>query len=158
MKRTFPAVTLVLAGLILFCRPASAQARSFLLIPGIEGEAQDKDHKNWIDVIGVSWGGAGKAPAAAGGPGWVIIIKRTDRTSSSIKGKAAGKQRLAEVTLETPGTGRDGTPGTWTYYLTDVTIASYKPASGSMTPQESVTLNYKEISHTYTPQGKSPAG
>lgn len=158
MRKAFPSAAFVLAGVILLSQPAAAQATSFLLLPGIAGEAQDRDHKNWIEVIGVSWGGGSKAPTAAAGPGWLIVIKRTDRTSSSIKGKAAGKQRLAEVTLETPGTGRDGTSGTWTYKLTDVTITSYKPASGSMIPQESVTLNYEKISVTYSAQAKSPAG
>ena len=153
MRKAFLSAAFFLAGVILLSQPAAAQATSFLLMPGIEGEAQDKDHKNWIDVISVSWGGGSKAPTAAAGPGWLIVIKRTDKASPSLTAKAGTKQKLAEVTLETSGAGPDGKSGTWVYNMTGVTIPFIKPAAGrSLGPQESVTLSYEKLSVTYTPQ------
>lgn len=159
MRKTSWSLVFILAAIVLVLQPALGQSKGFLRIQGIGGESSDQNHKDWIDVQSIAWGGKNPASGVprsgsqSKGPGSLVIVKRVDKASPLLRSKSGGGQTFSEVVLETPGTGPDGKPGVYIYKLTDVTIASLTSSGGgSAGPQESVTLNYAKISWTYTAQ------
>lgn len=157
MNRTLSTVILLLAAVVFVLQPLLSQSGGFVKLQGIQGDSRDKDHLGWIEVLGVTWAGGRPARAVSAvvktqsaGPGSVTIVKRVDKASSSLQGKAGGGQKIPEVVLETPGTVPDGKPGLLTYKMSDVVITSYEPGPS----QESVTLGFAKISWTYTAQKK----
>src|SRR5690606_12612291 len=93
------AARLVFAAACFFCAtcPAVAAAPGFLQIEAIEGEAQPKGYKNWIDIQSFAFGttrSVGSGPGLISGPpqlSAIKITKRIDRASpllfqSAVKG------------------------------------------------------------------------
>ena len=159
MRKTSWSFVFILSVIVLVMQPALGQTKGFLKIQGIAGESSDQNHKNWIDVQSITWGG--KNPAAgvprsgsqSKGPGSLVIVKRVDKASPLLRSKSGGGQTFPQVVLETSGTGPDGKPGVYIYKLTDATIASLNSSGGgSAGPQESISFNYTKISWTYTAQ------
>ncbi|MCK2056119.1 type VI secretion system tube protein Hcp [Methylobacterium sp. 37f] len=136
----------------------------FLILDGIEGEAQDKTHENKIDVLAWSWGAAQSGTTHMGsgsGAGKVAVqdisvTKYIDKSSPTLfkfccTGKHIGKGKLVvrkagENPLE---------------YLTieiNEIIVSHVSMGGSGGEDrltENVTLNFRDFKLVYTMQEKN---
>ena len=56
---------LVLALLVVGSGEAYAQFRTFMLVPGIPGDATDAQHPDWIDILSMSQGATSTKKAVA---------------------------------------------------------------------------------------------
>lgn len=127
----------------------------------IAGEAQDSAHKNEIEVLGWSWGIAGKRDIStnkATGKATVrelSIIKRVDKASTPLM-SAVRTNETVKGTLTLRKTGKSPLE-----YLKisfeEGLVNSYDvqagDAAGSSTLVERVTFSFNKITVEYTPQG-----
>lgn len=138
----------------------------YLKIEGIEGEASDRAHSDWIDVLSVDWGAKGTPVRASmavpqGGaerkrPGRVkysnITLKKSyDASSANLAQACANGTHIPRVSLEWTTTDADGTKY-MRAELQDVIISSYSIDASGDQPIESISLNYAEIKTSYIPQ------
>jgi type VI secretion system secreted protein Hcp len=127
----------------------------------IAGEAQDSEHKNEIEVLGWSWGMAGKRDVASGLPTGrstmreLSIIKRVDKASTPLM-NALRNNEIVKGTLTLRKSGKspleylkiafeNGLVNSYDVQAGDV--------SGSPTLVERVTFSFQKITIEYTPQG-----
>ena len=143
---------------------------AYIKFEGVSGEAQDKDHKEWSDILSFQQG-LHQPGSGATGPtrrrGDVIVedlhvTKELDKASPKIaesicKGKVFPKVEI-DVTASFTDSGRV------TYYryeLTNVLVTSYNVGGSGQAedvPMEDFSLNFEEIKVTYSevgPDGKS---
>jgi len=135
---------------------------AYIKFEGVEGEAQDKDHKNWSDILAFSQG-IHQPGSAATGPtrrrGDVIledinITKELDKGGPKIaesvcKGKVFPKVEI-HVTASYTDAGRVTYFG---YELKNVLVTSYNVSGSSQSeevPAEVFSMNFEEIKVTYT--------
>jgi type VI secretion system secreted protein Hcp len=135
---------------------------AFIKFDGVEGEAQDKDHKNWSDIL--SFGQALQQPGGgATGPtrrrGDVIlddfqVTKELDKASPKIAEAGCSGKVFPKVEVHLTASYTDA--GRVTYYayeLKNVLVTSYNISGSGQSedvPIESITLNFEEIKTTYT--------
>ena len=135
---------------------------AYIKFEGVDGEAKDKDHKAWSDLV--SFGqGIHQPGGGATGPtrrrGDVILddiscSKELDKASPKIaeavcKGKVFGKVEI-HVTASTTDAGR---VTYWAYELKNVMVTSYTVGGSGQAetvPSEDFSLNFEEIKATYT--------
>ena len=135
---------------------------AYIKFDGVDGEAQDKDHKGWSDLVSFSQG-IHKPMAGATGPtrrrGDVVLddlvcVKELDKASPKLaeaicKGKVFPKVEI-HVTASYTDAGRQ------TYYayeLKNVQVTSYNINGSGQSedpPMEEFSLNFEEIKVTYT--------
>jgi type VI protein secretion system component Hcp len=138
--------------LITLFAAATSRAAGFIKFDGIDGEAKDKDHKQWIDVVSVSWpaarphGGDPDRPLIAGaangppaGAGKLTITAHSDAAAVQLQRAAQQRTRFSNVLLELP----DANGRTTRYVLSGVTIDAAHGESGR--PTEQLSLNYEKI-------------
>jgi type VI secretion system secreted protein Hcp len=145
----------------------------YLKFDGVDGEAQDKDHRGWSDLYSFNQGMSN--PTIDGRSGRrrgdvvledIVVVKELDKSSPKIaesvcNGKVFPKVEI-HVTESYAGAGRV------TYYryeLTNVMVTSYMvvaptntesssgvvgPTNTRDVPVEMVSLNFEEIKVTYT--------
>jgi type VI secretion system secreted protein Hcp len=139
-----------------------AKMAAYIKFAGVEGEAQDKDHKGWSDLS--SFGqGIHQPGAGATGPtrrrGDVVLddlqcSKELDKASPKIaeavcKGKVFDKVEI-HVTASTTDAGR---VTYLAYEMKNVMVTSYQVSGSGQSeevPQEDFSLNFEEIKKTYT--------
>jgi type VI secretion system secreted protein Hcp len=135
---------------------------AYIKFDGIDGEALDKDHKGWSDLLSFSQGihqPGGGATGATRRRGDVILddincTKEIDKTSPKIaesvcKGKIFPK---VEVHL-TASTTDEGRVTYYAYELKNVMVTNYSIAGSGQSddvPTEDFGLNFEEIKTTYT--------
>ena len=135
---------------------------AYIKFDGVDGEAQDKEHKGWSDLA--SFGQAlhqpgGSATGATRRRGDVILedltcSKELDKASPKIaesvcKGKVYPKVEI-HLTASTTDTGR---VTYYAYELTNVMVTSYNISGAGQSedvPIEDFALNFEEIKVTYT--------
>jgi type VI secretion system secreted protein Hcp len=134
----------------------------FIKFDGVQGEAQDKDHKGWSDILSFSQGihqpgGSATGPTRRRGDvvlDDVQVVKELDKASpklaeSMCKGKVYPKVEI-HVTASYTDKGRQ------TYYayeLKNVLVTSYNVSGSGQAeepPTEQFSLNFEEIKVTYT--------
>lgn len=135
---------------------------AFIKFDGIDGEAQDKDHKAWSDILSFQQG-IQQPGSASTGPtrrrGDVIledihVTKELDKSSPKIaesvcKGKVFPKVEI-HLTASYTDAGRE------TYYayeLKKVLVTSYAISGSGQSeevPVEDFSLNFEELKVTYT--------
>ena len=135
---------------------------AYIKFDGVDGEAQDKDHKAWSD-IGSFTQGLHQPGGASTGPtrrrGDVIVddigcVKELDKSSPKIaeavcKGKVFPKVEI-HVTASTTDAGR---VTYYAYELKNVLVTSYNISGSGQSedvPTEEFSLNFEEIKVTYT--------
>lgn len=130
----------------------------FLRIDGIEGEATDSAHANWIDVLGLGSSVTQSTATGGGGGGSaravfsdMSIVKRVDRASPKLFVASAEGKHFPRVDIEfvRPGELRR------VYYairLTDVQITGVRTNANATegTVTEFVTFTFARINWTYT--------
>jgi type VI secretion system secreted protein Hcp len=135
---------------------------AYIKFAGVEGQAQDKDHKGWSDLA--SFGqGLHQPGGSATGPtrhrGDVIVdditcSKELDKASPKIaeavcKGKVFDK---VEIHLTASYTD-EGRKTYYAYELKNVLVTSYNVSGAGQSeevPMEDFSLNFEEVKVTYT--------
>lgn len=135
---------------------------AYIKFDGVDGEAQDTNHKGWSDLVSFSQGihkPGGGATGATRRRGDVVlddinVVKELDKSSpklaeSMCKGKVYPKVEV-HVTASYTDAGRI------TYYayeLKNVQVSNYSIAGSGQAeqvPTEDMSLNFEEIKVTYT--------
>ena len=147
-----------------------ADIYAFLELEGIEGESQDSEYTDKIELQSFSWGASNNSSYAVGtgsgiGKGQIHDIacsKFTDKSSlklleRAVNGKPidSGKLSLLKMSGETKIPYLE-------VELTNVVVTSYQLSAGSdgQLPMESLTLHFVKVQSHYKPQGNEgdPAG
>lgn len=135
---------------------------AYIKFDGVDGEAQDKDHKGWSDLgsfqQGITQPGRG-ATGATRRRGDVIMddvvcTKEMDKASPKLAEAICKGRVFKDVQIHCTASTTDA--GRVTYYqydLTNVMVTSYDVSGSGQSedvPMESFSLNFEEIKVTYT--------
>lgn len=133
----------------------------FIKFDGIDGEANDKDHKAWCDVLSFSWG---LQKAGVGSPGQsrrrgvvtvldMIISKQMDKSSPKLAESICSGKIFPKVEIHDAATYGEGNRVVFLKYeLKNVMVSSHQVSAaggGDAVPQESLSLNFGEVKQTY---------
>jgi type VI secretion system secreted protein Hcp len=135
---------------------------AYIKFAGVDGEAQDKDHKAWSDLLSFQQGinqpgGGATGPTRRRGDvilDDVVCTKELDKSSpklaeSMCKGKVYDKVEI-HLTASTTDAGR---VTYYAYELKNVLVTSYDISGSGQSedvPTETFSLNFEEIKVTYT--------
>ncbi len=132
----------------------------FLKLDGIEGEAQDAEHKKEIDVLAWSWGvtQSGTTHMGSGGGGKanvqdVSVTKYIDSASHNLLQRCFDGKHIDKGTLVVRKAG--GTPlEYYTIVMEDIMVTSVSTggSGGEDRLTENVVLNFSKVNITYKPQ------
>lgn len=159
MKKLYLIIFLVCFGIL--SSLSHAYAAMYIKFDGIDGEAQDKDHRYWSDVMTCDWQVSTSATSSDATrtrgdtivrP--IIITKKIDKASPKIceallKGKIFPKVEI-HLTASYTDAGRV------TYLAIELTNAQITNWSEAMTgqsedvPVQSMAIAFEEIKYTYT--------
>ncbi|MBI3897376.1 MAG: type VI secretion system tube protein Hcp [Gammaproteobacteria bacterium] len=136
----------------------------FLRIDGITGEASDKNHKGWIDIVDFKWGtrrGITSATSTRGDreSGNAAI---TDLEFTKLMDIASPKLFLEaccgtgkDITLELTKTGQGQGADTYMAYTLKKALISHYGVGGNAQditrPMETLTISFTSIETRYTP-------
>ncbi len=133
----------------------------YIKFDGVDGEAQDKDHKGWSDLMSFSQPihkpGAGTGPTRRRGDVVledVVVVKEIDKSTPKLgeaicKGKVFPKVEI-HLTASYTDSGRQTY---FAYELKNVQISNYTISGSGQSeevPVEEVSFNFEEIKVTYT--------
>ena len=141
---------LLAIGVLALAAPA-VEAAGYLKFEGVKGEAQDKDHQDWIDIVSVQWGNTKRLTTATGvrvrGPrmaaGSVTITKRVDKASPILMRRNASGKHMKKVIVDSNYGGARATY--LKYELQNVRITSYTTSGSGANMTETITLSYQKI-------------
>lgn len=132
----------------------------FLQITGIDGEATDDTHKDWIEVLSYSFGMTDPGAGATGTTRRrgdvvledIVVVKELDKSSPKLMEKCAKGEVIASLMIDVCRVVDGSASSYYKYELEKVMVTSFH-SSGSTeegVPVETVTLNFEEITVTYT--------
>mgnify|MGYP000214784739 CR=1 FL=1 len=134
----------------------------FLKLDGIKGEAQDKDHKDQIDVLAWSFGvsQSGTTHMGAGGGGGkasvqdISFTKYIDKSSTELMKYCINGDHIKDGTLIVRKAGGKKPLEYYIIKMTDVIVTSVSTggSGGEDRLTENVTLNFAKLGVKYTPQ------
>lgn len=147
---------------------STADGAMYLHITGIDGEATDADHKDWIEVLSYSMGMADPEAGATGTTRRrgdvvledIVVVKELDKSSPKLMEKCAKGEVIASLVIDVCRAVEDGSSTYYKYELENVMVTSFHSIGSTEegVPVETITLNYEEITVTYTEtdsEGKS---
>ena len=145
------ALTLTLIGLA-----DNADAAAFIKFDGVDGEATDSKHKDWINIESFSQSitredSSSSARARASAVfGDIVVTKQLDKSTPKIAEALASGKVYPSVDFEL--TSDTGSKTTYLKYeLKNVMVTSYSiSGSANEVPMEEISFNYEEIKVTYT--------
>ena len=133
----------------------------FIKFDGIDGEANDKDHKGWTDLQSFSWG-LHKAGAGATGQTRrrgvvtvedVVCTKEYDKSSPKLAEAICLGKVFPKVEIHDSTTYGDGNRAVFLKYeLKHVMVSSMHTSAsggGDAVPTDSFSLNFEEVKQTY---------
>ena len=132
----------------------------FIKFDGIEGEAKDKDHKGWTDLLSFSWG-IHKAGADQTGQTRrrgaatvedVHCTKELEKSSPKLAEAVCSGKVFPKVEIHNTATYGDARATYLKYELKNVSVTSYNvggASGGDAVPTESLSLNFEEVKNTY---------
>ena len=133
----------------------------FIKFDGIDGEANDKDHKGWTDLQSFSWG-LHKAGSGATGQtrrrGVVTVedvacTKEYDKSSPKLAESICLGKVFPKVEIHDSTTYGDGNRAVFLKYeLKNVMVSSMNTSAaggGDAVPTDSFSLNFEEVKQTY---------
>lgn len=143
------------AVLVISLNSSGAEAASFVKFDGIKGEATaaDDGHKDWINLISVSFGGTSRAgadmmkPPRGQGPGTIRITKSSDWATTTLMRQMSSGSPMPKVTIYRALPSK--TESYMKYELENVVISSFNssgPSTADHVPTEEISLNYEKIS------------
>lgn len=134
---------------------------AYIKFDGIDGEAQDKDHQAWSDLVsfgqGISKPGMGTGATRRRGDvilDDIQLTKELDKSSPKIAEAVCKGKVFPKVEIHLTASYTDA--GRVTYYayeLTNVQVTSYNISGSGQAedvPMESMSANFEEIKVTYT--------
>jgi type VI secretion system secreted protein Hcp len=135
---------------------------AYIKFDGVDGEAQDKDHKGWSDLASFSQGLSQPGSSATGAArrrGDVIlddfsVAKKLDKASPKIAESMCKGKVFPKVEIHLTASYTDA--GRVTYYayqLKNVLVTHYHISGSGQSeevPFEDIALNFEEIKVTYT--------
>mgnify|MGYP000896338863 FL=1 len=138
----------------------------FMKIKGIEGEAEDKAHKNAIDVLAWSWGCSNSGTTHVGGGGGsgkvsvndLSFTKYIDSASNALLMACCKGTHHDDATLIVRKAG--GNPVEYVVIkMTEVMVTSISTggSGGEDRLTENVTLNFAKFEYKYQPQDEKGA-
>lgn len=135
-----------------------AFGEGFLKFDGIDGESQDRDHKDWSDLVSFSHQIA-KTDANTNRPTLDLgfaVTKTLDKASPKIQEATLTGKLIPSMTLDlTRNLAEEKRAVYYAYELKNVQITSYSISGSGQgdVPVESFSLNFEEIKVTYTEHG-----
>jgi type VI secretion system secreted protein Hcp len=133
----------------------------FIKFDGVDGEANDKDHKQWSDLLSMSWG-VHKAGGGQTGQSRrrgvatvedVVCTKEYDKASPKLAEAVLLGKVFPKVEVHDTTTYGDGARAIFLKYeLKNVMVSSQSVGAaghGDAKPTESFSLNFEEIKQTY---------
>ncbi len=163
MKGTFKYISVIFLSAILILTgipsllSASADSYAFLYIPGIQGNADDPVHRNWIEVLSCDWGSvppprgsmvsdSGKGPAGKLCFGNFSFLKYVDGSSADLAEYCSRGVQFSHIRFELSGSNM----GNFKYLvLRKVKVLSVRPgktgSDGSKT--EVVTVSFRQVEY-----------
>ena len=134
---------------------------AYMKFDGLDGECQDKDHKNWSDIMSFSQvvhkpGGGTGATRRRGDVVLedIVVTKELDKASPKLAEAVCKGRVFPKVEIHVTASYTDA--GRVTYYayeLKNVQVASYNingSGQADQVPMEDMSLNFEEIKVTYT--------
>jgi len=134
---------------------------AYIKFDGIDGEAQDKDHKNWSDLASFSQAihKPGSGTGATRRRGDVVLedivcVKELDKSSPKLAEAVCKGRVFPKVEIHVTASYTDS--GRVTYYayeLKNVQVVSYDISGSGQSedvPMENLSFNFEEIKVTYT--------
>ena len=155
-------------GVIVGPTPTPTTAAAYIKFDGVDGEATDRDHRQWSDILSVSQGQYVPPSPMPGGRARagcvaqeIVVTKALDKASPKLAEAVCRATVFPKVEIEL--TARYTDMGRVTYYayeLKNVQVTSYHvgTTAADPVPVEELTLNFEEIKVTYTEtdnQGRS---
>src|SRR5262245_21908485 len=139
-----------------------AQVDYFLKLDGIEGESQDAKHKGEIDVESWSWGETQTGTSSAGGGGGAGKVQMADfhfvmkvnKASPKLLLACATGEHIKKAVLTCRKAGKEQQEFV-KFTFTDLLVSSYQTggtSSGSVVPNDQISLNYAKIEYEYKEQ------
>jgi len=139
---------------------AAGETAAYVKFEGVAGEAQDKNHRDWINLLSFSQGQSAPSALAVGGGGRagrvvfddLVLTKELDKSSPKLAEAVCTGENFPTVTIHVTG----ALFGPQIYYaceLKNVSVTSYRivsPGTGTF-PTEELSLNFTEIKVSYTP-------
>lgn len=156
---TLGAIAICVAALAIVGFTDDAEAAAYIKFDGVDGEATDKDHKDWINLLSFqqsitreeSSSGSARQRASAEFHD-IIVTKELDKSSPKLAESIATGKVFPSVSFELASAGSVYLK----YELKNVMITSYSiSGSASDVPVEEFSFNYEEIKVTYTEQDSS---
>lgn len=134
---------------------------AYIKFDGIDGEAQDKDHKNWSDLMSfgntiVQPGSGSTGPTRRRGDvqyGDITCSKELDKSSPKIAEAVCNGKIFPMVEIHvTASTTAAGRVTYYAYELKNVMVTSYNigGSGADEVPMEDFSMNMEEIKVTYT--------
>lgn len=133
-------------------------SRGFIKFDGIDGEAADKDHKNWCILSSFSQSlsrpvtdsKTGSATRRVGPLAVedIVCIKEIDKSTPKLQEAVCTGRTFPKVEFELV----NATGAYLKYELKNAIITSYSVSGEGDRPMEQLSLNYEEIKVTYTDQ------
>ena len=131
----------------------------FLKIDGIQGESQDKTHKNEIQIESFSWGQTNAGTASTGGgmgAGRVAMqdfhfVMTVNKASPKLILACATGEHIKNAILVCRKAGKEQQE-----YLkitfSDLLISSYQTGGSGVVPTDQISFNYSKIEYEYKEQ------
>jgi type VI secretion system secreted protein Hcp len=139
----------------------------YLKIGDIKGEAVDKGHKEWINLLSVNQSLTRPMSAGISGStrqrasvscGDVVCVKEMDASTPKLIQAICDGKVFPKVNIDLcTSTGAGARVPYYQWELINVMIADYNVSGatdGPAVPTESISLNYEEIKWTYDKMGK----
>jgi type VI secretion system secreted protein Hcp len=136
----------------------------YLKIDGIQGDATESNHTNWVTVDSYQFSTAREVKARIGNTAIrefsepsvsdFTLTKPLDKASGGIFREALVGNQGKTHQIDVTSTGQGGTV-LLTYVLSNVMVSNYHISSGGERPIESITLNFSKVEVTFNPIGGS---
>lgn len=132
----------------------------YMQFQGIQGEATQQDHQNWIDVLSMSWG-AGRSISTVSGStanreasepslSELNIVKLFDAASPNlfIQACTGNVGKTVQIDLTTTGS-----PSVvfCSYTLSNCLISNYSVSSSGDRPTETIGLSFTQLQYKFVP-------
>lgn len=134
-----------------------ADAAAYIKFEGVDGEATDTGHEQWIDVLSVSHSisrvmDSSLSTRSSGGVvfGDITVTKELDKSTPKLAEAVATGKAIPKVEFHLASS-----QGTYyAYELKNVMVTSYSMSGDADDrPTEEISLNFEEIKMTYTEYG-----
>ncbi len=148
-------------GAIVTPAPTQPADPIFIKFDGVDGESQDREHKDWIELLSFSQGQY--LSLSSGAPGGAVIgrlvfeefaLKKTlDKASPKLAEALCKGTHFPKVDIHLARPSSAGTQATYyTYELKNVIVTSYHIDGSAQepVPTETLSLNFEQIKVAYT--------